>query len=313
MTDLSFGLPPNVTGTVVTIGTFDGVHKGHRGVLSEISSRARPPGLASLLVTFEPHPMEIVNPQAAPPLLTLAEERREILAQCDLDYAVFLKFTASMSQQSPKEFISYLIEKFSMKELVMGHDHGLGRGRTGDVATLRELGSSLGFSVDIVNAVEEDGRPVSSTLIRREIAGGNLAAAEKQLGRRYSLTGMVVGGDGRGRTIGYPTLNIAMPDHRKLLPPDGVYAVIVESPLGSFAGMMHQGPRPTFDDDTRSVEVHLLDFNGDLYGARVKVSWVAYIRGVRRFASPEQLKAQLDNDLDDAENALTEYRSQASH
>lgn len=300
-------------GTVVTVGTFDGVHLGHRRVLEELAQRARASGRRSLLVTFEPHPLEIVNPAAAPPLLTVAAERREALAQSELDTVVFMRFTTAVARLSPEAFVRLLIERYHMQELVIGFDHGLGRGRTGDATVLRELGRRLGLAVDVVGAVRLDGRQVSSTLIRRAVAGGDLDTAARLLGRPYSLSARVVPGAGRGRTIGYRTINLELPDPRKLLPPDGVYAVRVEWAQGASGGMMHQGPRPTFGDSRRSLEVHLLDASPDLEGALVKVSWVARLRDVQRFASAEALKRQLDHDLAAATAALTGPRAVTSH
>ncbi len=299
--------------TVITVGTFDGVHLGHHRVLEEIAERARRSRRRSLLVTFEPHPLEVVNPPAAPPLLTLAHERREILAQSELDAVVFLPFTHEVSRLSPEEFVRLLIRRYHLRELVVGFDHGLGRGRTGDVAVLRELGRRLDVAVDVVNAVTVDGRSVSSTLIRRAIAGGDLDTAARFLGRVYSLTGPVVPGAGRGRTIGYRTVNLELPDGRKLLPPDGVYAVRVEWGHGTSGGMMHQGPRPTFGDARRSLEVHLFGGAPDLYGHLVKLQWVARLRDVQTFPSPEALKHQLDKDFAAAHAALTASGGPTSH
>ncbi len=298
-------LPPGVRGTVVTVGTFDGVHLGHREVLDEIARRAGRSGLASVLVTFEPHPLEIVNPDAAPPLLTLGPERREILAQSTLDYAVFMEFTRRLSQLTPTEFVKLLLERFRMQELVIGYDHGFGRGRTGDVTVLRTLGAELDFAVDVVDAISSGTRPVSSTWIRRAIAGGDLESAARLLGRPYSMLARVIHGAGRGRDIGYRTINLEVGDERKLLPPDGVYAVQVEWSRGAAPGMMHLGPRPTFHDTARSLEVHLLDRAVDLYGEFVKVSWIQRIRDVMHFDSPELLGRQLERDFQAARAALT--------
>ena len=306
-------LPNDGRGTVVTVGTFDGVHLGHRQVLREIAARAHRAGRRSLLVTFEPHPMEIVNPQAAPPLLTLRDERAEYLAQCELDIVVFMRFTRELSQYRPEAFVELLHRRFHMRELVIGHDHGFGRGRAGDVALLRRLGKTVGFDVDVVDEVDIDGRPVSSTLVRRAVAGGDLATAARQLGRPYSVIGQVVAGSRRGRRLGYPTINLGAPDHRKLLPPDGVYAVIAEWNGGRAGGMLHQGPRPTFGDEVRSLEVHLIGVDADLYDEPVKVSWLARLRDVREFASAVALKQQLDKDFAAAEAALTGWGSPTSH
>jgi len=298
---------------VVTVGSFDGVHLGHRRVLEEIAQRARRAQRRSVLVTFEPHPLEVVNPAAAPPLLTVPAERREILAQSDLDVVLFLRFTEQLSHYSPEQFVGLLLAQLDVKELVIGEDHGFGRGRSGDVAVLRRLGQELGFTVDVVAPVLVDGRAVSSSLIRRAVAGGDLAAAQRLLGRPYSLTSPVVAGAGRGRRVGYRTINLRLPDRRKLLPPDGVYAVHVEWNTRSGGGMMHLGPRPTFDEHERSLEVHLLDVEADLYGVEVKIAWVARLRDVMQFPSAEALKRQLDNDFSAARAALTAYRAPASH
>jgi len=309
-------LTPGGPDSVITVGTFDGVHLGHHRVLEEIAERARRSGRRSLLVTFEPHPLEIVNPPAAPPLLTLAHERREVLAQSELDAVVILRFTRELSQLSAEEFVRLLMRRYHLRELVIGFDHGMGRGRTGDVAVLRDLGRRLDVAVDVVEAVAVDGRSVSSTLIRRAIAGGDLAHAARFLGRPYSLTAPVVPGAGRGRTIGYRTINLELPDHRKLLPPDGVYAVRVEWARGTSGGMMHQGPRPTFGDARRSIEVHLFDpvpDAPDLYGQQVKLSWVSRLREVQAFASAQALRHQLDNDFAAARAALTGSTGPTSH
>ena len=220
-----------MTGTVATVGTFDGVHRGHRAVLAEIVRRARTRGLASLIVTFDRHPLEVVNPPAAPRLLTLPDEKRALLAELGLDRIELLPFTGELARLAPEEFVRQVLRaRYGMGELVLGYDHGFGRGRTGDVELVRRLAREDGFAVDVVDAVRDDGQPISSSLIRTAVAHGDLAAAERWLGRRYGATGVVERGAGRGRTIGIPTINLAPLDPRKLLPPDGVYAVWVELP-----------------------------------------------------------------------------------
>ena len=297
----------------MTVGGFDGVHLGHRRVLDQIVLGARRAAGRGVLVTFEPHPLEIVNPAAAPPLLTLPAERREILAQSDLDVVVFFRFTEALSHYSPEQFVRLLLRRFDVKELVIGEDHGFGRGRAGDVATLRLLGAVLGFAVNVVPPVTVDGRAVSSSLIRRAVAGGDLDTARRLLGRPYSLTATVVPGAGRGRSMGYRTVNLQQPEGRKLLPPDGVYAVRAEWKNGAAGGMMHLGPRPTVGDQHRSLEVHLFDVNADLYGTECKVAWIARLRDVLHFPSAEALKRQLDSDVMAARAALTAYGAPASH
>jgi riboflavin kinase / FMN adenylyltransferase len=292
-------------GATVTVGTFDGVHPGHRAVLAEIESRARSAGRRSLLVTFEPHPLAVVNPGAAPPLLTSGPERREVLAQTELDYVVFLRFDKQLAALSPEAFVrDVLRRRFNMRELVIGYDHGFGRGRSGDVETLRRLGRDDGFLVDVVAPVEIGGHPVSSTQIRRAVTGGDLATAARLLGRPYSVSGKVVQGAGRGRTIGIPTINLGEVPGNKLFPPDGVYAVWVETPAGRFGGMLNQGPRPTFGEATRSIETHLFGFTGDLYDRWVKLEWVERLRDTRKFASATELMTQLATDRLRAQEVL---------
>lgn len=294
-----------VAGSVVTVGTFDGVHRGHRAVLDEIAARAHSAGRASILVTFEPHPLDVINPAAAPPRLTTSEERLEVLATSDLDRVLMLVFDRRVAAMAPDEFVDQvLIARCGMRELVIGHDHGFGRARQGDVATLRRLGAERGFAVDVVDPVHADGgAPVSSTGIRRAIAGGDLTAAAAQLGRPYTISGRVERGARRGRTLGFPTLNVAAPP-RKLLPPDGVYAVVVDTPAGRYGGMMNQGHRPTFDDGRRLLEVNLFGFEGDLYDRSVRIEWVAPLRDIRRFTDAAALQRALESDRNRARAAL---------
>ena len=304
-------LPPHPEGTVVTVGTFDGVHLGHMAVLREIAARARAAGRKSVLVTFEPHPLVVVNPQAAPPELTTGPERREVLALTDLDYAVFLRFDRRLADYTPERFVrEVLVGRCGMRELVIGHDHGFGRGRSGDVDTLRRLGASDGFAVDVVGVVELGGHPVSSTAIRRAVAGGDLRTAARLLGRPYTVSGRVVRGEGRGRTIGIPTINVGEIPERKLLPPDGVYAARVEWGGGRAGGMLNQGPKPTYGEMRRTVEVHLFGVDQDLYGQWVRVEWVERLRDVERFGSVEELKAQLQRDRAAALDALARHEPQ---
>ncbi len=292
-------------GSVVTIGTFDGVHIGHRAVLAEITRRAARSGRASAVVTFEPHPLEVVNPAAAPPLLSPGDERLEALAETSVDHVLVLRFTPALAALTPDEFVHrVLLQQLGMRELVIGHDHGFGRNRSGDVGTLRQLGAQLGFEVDVVDAVGAGDQQVSSSRIRRAVAGGDLDTAARMLGRRYAVSGTVSHGAGRGGSLGVPTANLAGLPARKLLPPDGVYAVVVETRRGAFGGMLNQGGRPTFAEQGRTLEAHLFGFNGSLYGERVRVSWVVRLRDTRAFASREDLISQLARDRANALAAL---------
>ena len=300
------GLPPDVTGTAVTVGTFDGVHRGHRDVLARLARRAAEAGLRSCLVTFEPHPLEVVNPAAAPPLLTLRGEKLEALADSGVDYVAVVPFTPALAAYEADAFVDRVLRaRFRMRQLLIGHDHGFGRGRMGNVEVLRALGAARGFGVEVVDAVAgADGRAISSSAIRRAIAAGDLARAREGLGRLYGVSGRVLHGEKRGRLLGFPTLNVAWPGPRKLLPPEGVYAVRVQTPDGPFGGMLNLGPRPTFDDVAPSLEAHLFDASGDWYGAMVRVEFVAQLRETRRFAGIDALRAQLERDAEAARAAL---------
>lgn len=313
MTDLftgwsDSGLPPDSPGTVVTVGTFDGVHRGHRDVLAALADRACTLGLDSVLITFDPHPLEVVNPAAAPPLLTVGREKSALVAESGIGYMAVVPFTPTLRRYTAAQFVDEVLRRrFHVRHLVIGYDHGLGRGREGDVEVLRLLGQARGFGVEVVEAVTaEDGRPISSTLIRRAVAGGDLERASRALGRRYAVSGVVQHGAKRGgRVLGYPTINLGPPPPRKLLPPEGVYAVRVETPAGAFGGMMNMGPRPTFGDASTSLEVHLFDAQVDLYGAAVKVEFVSRLRETRAFENVEALAAQLARDAEQARAALT--------
>ncbi len=291
-------------GAVVTVGTFDGLHRGHQQVLAEVVGRARAGGLTSVLVLCDPHPLEVVNPAAAPKLLTLAAEKQELLAGAGLDRVVVLPFTREVAQLSPEDFVRRLRAEHALQQLVLGYDHAFGRGRSGDEAVVRRLGAAEGFDVAVVDAVRENGQPISSTLIRNAVAHGDLESAARWLDRSYGLLGQVVPGAGRGRTIGVPTINLAPPDARKLLPPDGVYAVWVWWRGTRYGGMMNQGARPTFAEQGRTLEVHLFDFAGDLYGETVRVEWVERLRDVQAFPSREALVAQLERDRQAARASL---------
>ena len=300
------GLPPDVTGTVVTVGTFDGVHRGHVALLDTLVRRAREAELSAVLVTFDPHPLEVVNPAAAPPLLTVGAERIDALAGTGVDFVAVLPFTHELQRLAAEEFVDHvLLDRFRMRELWMGHDHHFGRNRSGDVALLRTLGASRGFRVEVLPPVTASEGAVSSTAIRRAIAGGDLGHAAEGLGRPYSIAGRVVPGSGRGRALGFRTINVALPSPRKLRPPEGVYVVRVHSALGAHGGMMNLGPRPTFGETAVQLEAHLFDVDADFYEQPVRVDLVGWLRETRKFSGPDALVAQLRADEIVARAALT--------
>jgi riboflavin kinase/FMN adenylyltransferase len=302
------GIPAD-RGTVATVGTFDGVHRGHWAVLQEIRRRAESTGRRSVLVTFDPHPLRIVRPEHAPPLLTTPVEKKEILAESGLDYAVFISFTKTLSRYEPRHFVEeILVGRLGVEELVIGYDHGFGRGRSGDAVTLSTMGRELGFAVDVVPPIESEGQPVSSSRIRRAVQEARLGEARACLGRPYSCRGIVVRGDGRGKQLGFPTANLKMPDAGKLIPPPGVYAVWGVLRRGTYKGALHLGPRPTFRGSPPSIELHLLDYDGDLYGEEVRVDFIEHLRAVRPFRTAAALVDRMREDVEAVREILDEPR-----
>jgi riboflavin kinase / FMN adenylyltransferase len=311
-----------VSGTVATVGSFDGIHRGHQAVLAALVRRAQASGAPSVLVTFEPHPLAVVTPSAAPRLLTPPDEKWVQASATGVERVETLAFTPELAQLGPEEFVrDVLLARLRVQALVVGYDHGFGRDRSGDVELVRRLAREHGFALDVVDAVTEGGQPISSSLIRAAVTAGDLVTAERGLGRRYSLRAAVTRGAGRGRTIGVPTINLTPADPRKLLPPDGVYAVWVQVATAThgperggggggedggerYGGMMNQGPRPTFGVHARGLEIHLFDFRGDLYDTVVTVEWVRRLRDVQTFASRQALVDQIERDAVAARSAL---------
>jgi riboflavin kinase / FMN adenylyltransferase len=291
--------------SVVTVGTFDGVHRGHWQVLEKLARVARDRAVRSVLVTFDPHPLRIVRPEAAPPLLSTPAEKMEILAQAEIDRVAFLRFTKDLAAHSPETFVEkVLIGRFRMEHLVIGYDHGFGRGRSGDVETLRQIGARVGFGVDVVAPVEDGAEPVSSSRIRRALQDGDVAAAARGLGRPYSVTGTVVRGEGAGRRLGFPTANLDVGSSDKLIPHEGIYAVRAALRDRLVDGVLHLGPRPTFAGLPPSVELHIFDFDGDLYGHRVRVDFIQRIRDIAAFASVDALVRAMEADCEEGRRLL---------
>lgn len=297
---------PGSRRTTVTVGTFDGIHRGHQAVLAEIVRRARAADRAAVLVTFEPHPLEVVAPERAPALLTTADEKRLLWPLFGLDYVHVVRFTEAVRQMPPETFVrEVLVGRLRVGELVIGYDHGFGKDRSGNVDVLRRLGSDVGFAVDVVGPVELGTEAVSSSGVREAVEGGELDRAAAALGRPYGALGRVERGAGRGRAIGFPTANLRLGHERKCLPPDGVYAVRVDVEGETYAGMANLGARPTFGEEQRGLEVHLLDWSGEpLYGARPRVEFVKWLRPVVRFEGPGPLADQLARDRHAARAAL---------
>jgi riboflavin kinase / FMN adenylyltransferase len=311
MPERGSALPPHVAGTVATVGTFDGVHRGHQHVLERLKARAAQLDCPTLVVTFEPHPLEIIHPDAAPGRLTVRDEKLLALAGCGVDYVAEIPFTPAFRALSAEAFIrDVLVGRYRTRALLIGHDHGFGRGRAGDADLVQGIARSAGFEVDVVDAVAlASGGRLSSSVIRDAVASGDLATAARGLGRPYDVMGRVSTGAGRGRLLGFPTINLTLPSTRKLLPPVGVYAVRVTSGEGAFDGMMNLGPRPTFGDTATTLEVHLFDATGVWYGRPVSVAFAARLRDTMKFSGADALVAQLKADAESARRALTEVRA----
>ncbi|HID95854.1 MAG TPA: bifunctional riboflavin kinase/FAD synthetase [Candidatus Latescibacteria bacterium] len=290
---------------VVSVGTFDGVHMGHSSVLKEVASRATAKGGTAVVLTFDPHPQQVIAPDTAPPLLTTKEEKLKLFALHGIHAAVVHPFTLEFSKSEPEEFVEkVLIDKIGVKELVVGYNHAFGKGRRGVPQDLELVGKRVGFEVIVVPPVFIAGQPVSSTRIRNLIAQGEIEKASELLGRNYSLTAFVGGGKGIGRRLGFPTANLKVNHSRKLIPRDGVYAVWVILPEGRRAGVMNIGKHPSFGEGPQSIEVHLLEFNGDLYGLQIDVRIVARLRDEIRFMKERDLARQIEADVKAAAEIL---------
>lgn len=284
--------------SVLTVGTFDGVHRGHQAIVEYLQRRARERSGTSTLVSFDPHPQTVVRGEEMP-LLTTVIERAELLEDFGLDRFVVIPFSREFAQLQPEEYVEeVLVTRIGVQEITVGYDHRFGKDRAGDVDLLRDLGPMYGFEVDVIPPQEVDRDVVSSSAIRSLLLEeGAAERAREMLGRPYQIRGVVARGEGRGRKLGYPTANLVLGDARKLVPKRGVYATAVRLPDGTRrGGMMNIGRRPTFDEMDVTVEVHLFDFEGNLYGERLSVQFLQRLRDEQNFESAEALATQLSED-----------------
>jgi len=294
-------VPELAAGSALTIGAFDGVHRGHQAVLAETRRLGDDAGLPTVVVTFDRHPASVVRPESAPLLLTDVDQKLEVLDATGLvDWAVVVTFDAARAAEDASEFVGrLLVGTLGARLVVVGEDFHFGRGRRGNVELLRSLGTDLGFDVIGLRLVPGTDGPVSSTAVRRLVTAGDVAGARSLLGRDYEVRGVVVDGDHRGRQLGYPTANVAVPTGI-LLPGDGIYAGrYVDGDGGTRAAAISVGHRLTFHTPAGSpvLEAFLLDFDGDLYGRPARVRFVERLRGEERFDSVDDLVAQMDLDV----------------
>lgn len=283
--------------SVITVGSFDGVHLGHRAILSDVVTRANGIKGRSVVVTFDPHPKEVVG-DGKVDLLTTLDERVVEIGKFQVDLLLLLKFTYEFSRQSPREFYQrFIIQGVGASEIVEGHDHTFGKDREAGMAALVDLGREFGINTTAVHPVTVQGETVGSTAIRASLAEGNVEKAGRFLGRPFALSGNVVHGDQRGAALGFPTANIERPDTRKIVPANGVYAVTAEWKGIEHPGMLNIGHRPTFGNDlARTIEVHFFDVREPMYGESLTIKFHKKIRDEKAFSSKEELITQLQSD-----------------
>lgn len=290
----------------ISVGTFDGLHLGHKGILDRLVGRAHSAGGKSILVTFEPHPQNVVAPsKASVSILTPLEEKLALLQSIGIDAAVVLPFTEALASIPPEDFIETLVHAFPVCGFVSGVSHVFGTGRSGNAGLLENLGRRFLFAVDIVLPVLMDGKSVSSTRIRNLLQDGNVETASRFLGRHYAVSGSVIKGSHIGKKIGFPTANLRPEGDRKLIPRDGVYSVFVRFNGKTGLGTTNIGFCPTVEKVEKSIEVHIHDYQGDLYGHRITIDFVRRLRDEKKFDSIEALVEQMKQDKHMTEQLLS--------
>jgi riboflavin kinase/FMN adenylyltransferase len=285
--------------TVVTIGTFDGVHKGHQTILQQLKNKSREKHLPGVVITFDPHPRELLHPEQPVQLLNTLEERIQLFEQQGIEHLVIVPFTRAFSQLSAEDYVEkFLVHYFHPAVIIIGYDHRFGHDRKGDIHLLENLQHQYGYTLEEIPPQVVEQVTISSTRIRQYLAQGKIELANALLGYPYSVTGTVVKGDQIGRTLGYPTANLQINDTRKLIPAQGVYAATVHIDDDRLCrkGMLNIGYRPTFQGKELRIEVHIFDFSGDIYGHKMRIYLHAYLRPDQYFESKEALQRQMDQD-----------------
>ncbi len=294
---------PKIKDAVLTLGNFDGLHLGHQKIIRKVAARARELGTKSVVYTFEPHPLKVVAPHKSPPLILDAKDKAGLIGSFGIDCLIFARFTKEFAATHPREFVEKVLHKaLSVKEVWVGHDFSFGRGRAGTVGYLKELGKELGFKVFVVPAFKKGEHIVSSSRIRTLIKEGGVKGASALLGRDYSIKGRVVRGMDIGKAMGFPTANLAV--ESELVPANGVYAAYAVIKGRRLPAVLNIGTAPTFGGRDRGVEVHILDFDGDIYGKRMEVHFVKRLRDEKAFKSKEALVRQITKDTEKARAIL---------
>jgi riboflavin kinase/FMN adenylyltransferase len=304
-----FGLPETRLGpAALAVGSFDGVHLGHRAVLGRLVDTARREALTPAWITFDPHPRCVLDPVNCPQQITTLDERLSLVEPLGVEHAIVLAFTRALAALTPDEFMARVLAAMDLRQLVVGYDFALGRGRTGDLDWLREHGRRHGYAVEEVPPFRLDGDKVHSSDVRRLVTLGEVEAASRLLGREFALAGLVEPGDRIGREIGWPTVNLAVPPG-KLLPGHGIYAGWARSPEGEHQAAISVGHRPTFGKTELRVEAYLLDFEGDLYQQRLELRFVARLRDEVKYPDAGALSDQIARDVEATREVLTRSRS----
>ena len=290
--------------TLLTIGVFDGVHAGHRYLLKKLQERAAERNLLSGVVTFSPHPQSVLHPRSQLPWLTSLDDRVGAFRKLGVNIVSVLTFTSKVARLSAREFISLIKKNLGMRGILVGPDFALGKGKEGNIDLLRSLGCEMGFSVDVIPPFKINGEIVSSTLIRRALAEGDMGKVKNLMGRYFYLEGKVITSEKRGRVLGFPTANLDIKP-QQALPENGIYATIAQVEGGHFPSATNVGVRPTFGTGEETVETHLLNYKGNLYGKDMRVEFVQKLRDEQRFSSSEELKTQIEKDIREVEAILT--------
>ncbi|MFH0771013.1 MAG: bifunctional riboflavin kinase/FAD synthetase [Candidatus Omnitrophota bacterium] len=281
--------------TVAAIGIFDGVHIGHKKIIKTIVRLARKSGSRSVVITFDPHPLKVLNPRKPVPLIMSTSHRVRLIRDLGVDDCYVIRFNKKFSFLDPEAFVKKtLMGKFNVSDVCVGDNFVFGKGNAGNVVLLRRLGEAYGFKVKAVSLAKVSGKTVSSTLVRNLIINGKLKEASRLLGRPIAIFGTVIGGLERGRSLGYPTANIN--PHHEAIPPSGIYAVWINLRGRKYGGALFIGHRPTFGEKEPVVEVHIFNFNAQIYGEDIEVTFVKRLRGVRKFSDKQKLIKQIGND-----------------
>lgn len=297
--------------SAVTIGVFDGVHRGHQHLVAGLIERAHAEDLAAVGLTFNPHPRTVIRPGVAVTYLTSLEERVELLQSLGLDAVGVLAFTSELAQLSPRDFLALLVDELQMRLLMVGPDFALGRNRAGTISVMRQVGQELGFRVEVARLLAEDDEKVGSSSIRQALSEGDVSRVRRLLGRPFSLRGPVITGDQRGRSLGFPTANIAIGLDRAL-PAYGIYVTRAFVREGSHESCTSIGIRPTFDVEPHpTVESFIIDFDEDIYGQEMRIELLERLRGEQRFESADELVAQMHKDIETTRAYFRAYPDEA--